>query len=84
MSEKVVGLRDRVVPQGGAEPEVIEKLEELLAMAKRGEVIAFAMVALSPNLEILTSSRNPRGNRHLLVAGAAYLTHDLCEESGRK
>lgn len=83
MSEKVVGLRNRTVPEGAAEPEVVEKIEELLAMAKRGEVIAFAMVLVSPNLEIMTSSRNPRGNRHLLVAGTAYLAHDLCEESGK-
>jgi len=81
MGEKVVGLRDRAVPlANGAETAVIAKLEDILEQARRGEIVAFAMAVVRPNLELGTLSSSPAGHRHLMTAGAAYLMHDLCEE----
>ena len=78
----VVGLRGRAAPTGeGAEPEIVAELEWLLAQARAGDIIGFAAVVVRRNLEIGSVSRNPGGQRHLLVAGAAYLLGDLTRES---
>jgi hypothetical protein len=78
----VVGLRGRAAPTGeGAEPEIVAELEWLLAQARAGDVIALAAVIVRRNLEIGSVSRNPGGQRHLLVAGAAYLLGDLTSEA---
>ena len=78
----VVGLRGRAAPTGeGAEPEIVAELEWLLKEARAGDVIALAAVIVRRNLEIGSVSRNPGGQRHLLVAGAAYLLGDLTSEA---
>lgn len=81
---KVVGLHGYEPPIAGAQVSVIEKLETLLAEARRGEITAFAMVAIRPNMEIGSISTRTKGYRHLMLAGAAYLMHDLCEEKGEE
>jgi hypothetical protein len=78
---EVVGLGDRTPPApDGTEPQVIALLEELLAEARRGEIVAFATAVIRPNREIGTRSSNPVGHRHLLIAGAVYLMSDLAQE----
>ena len=78
----VVGLRGRAAPTGeGAEPEIVAELEWLLEQARAGDIIGFAAVVVRRNLEIGSVSRNPGGQRHLLVAGAAYMLGDLTRES---
>lgn len=58
---------------------IVEFLEHELELAKAGETIAFAVVRVDRARNVLTASRNPSGNRHLLVAGSLYLTQDLCK-----
>jgi hypothetical protein len=78
----VVGLRGRVAPTvEGSEPEIVAELEWLLAQARAGDVIALAAVIVRRDMTIGSVSRNPGGQRHLLVAGAAYLLGDLTRES---
>lgn len=82
MRDKIVGLHGRAAPlSNGAEPDVIGGLESLLNQARKGEIVAFAIAVIRPNLEVGTISRGS-GKRHLLLAGATYLMHDLAEEGG--
>ena len=79
--KKVVGLRNRPAPEcNGAEPSVIEAIEELLARARRGEIVAIAATVVEPNGDAGTLVRNPSGHRHRLVAAVTYLLHDMCSE----
>lgn len=83
MSDNIVGLRGRPqITEDGAEASVIAELELLTEAAKRGEIVAFAIVTVRPSQDIGTMIRNPSGSRHLLAAGATYLTHDLSFEKG--
>jgi hypothetical protein len=79
---EVVGLHGVTPLENGADPSVIEDLESILEMAKRGEVVAFAAVLVRPNKEIGTRSRGDNC-RHFLVAGCEYLKSDLIAVSER-
>ena len=77
----VVGLRGEKIPDSsGAIPDVVERLEGIIAEARRGEIISFAAVVIRPNMEIGTIASSISGKRHLLVAGTVYLQNDLAED----
>lgn len=57
-------------------PEVIETLENLMTMARTGEIESIAIVARTTDGNIL-SKRTKTRDKHHLVAGVAYLLHDL-------
>lgn len=78
MTDNVVGLHGFEPPNPEGAASVIEKLEAILAEARRGEIVAFACAAIRPNGEIGTMSSQTRGYRHQMLAGAAYLMNDLC------
>lgn len=80
--DKVVALHGATPLENGADPSVIEDLENILSMAKRGEIVAFAAVLIRPNREIGTRSRGDHA-RHFLVAGCEYLKADLIAASER-
>lgn len=78
MSE-VVPIRANIAPDSGTEalPEVVEKLIELLEMAKAGEVrgIAFAILCRGDLSAYGTAGRTTRGALGALV----MLQHDMCK-----
>ena len=78
---EIIGLHGNVAPlDNGAEPDVIALLETILARAKAGQVAAVALITVDANEGIGSWSRNPRGYRHALVAGAHYLLSDLAAD----
>ena len=63
--KKVVGLRNRPAPEcNGAEPSVIEAIEELLARARRGEIVAIAAT-------VVPESRKTTSPVEIIAAAAA-------------
>jgi hypothetical protein len=62
----------------GAEPRVIKILEDALNEARRGEIIAAAIVFARPKEEKCSGvSAAPGGDMHYLVAGCDYLKRDI-------
>lgn len=62
----------------GAEPEVIKILKDALNEARRGEIIAAAIVFARPNEDKCSSvSAAPGGDMHYLVAACDYLKRDI-------
>jgi hypothetical protein len=75
---RVVGLTGNpIVDESGAYTDIVNRLENFLEMAKRGEIIAFALAVVAPNNHILTASEDGGGNRHFLVAACEYLKNDI-------
>lgn len=64
-----------------ASPTAIEVLREALEQAEKGEILAVGMAIIHRNGEIGTRTSSSNSFRHALVAGAAYLQHDLVNES---
>lgn len=71
----VVGLNGVALPEieTRAKGEVVELLEDALAAAKRGEVVALGLILVSPTLRISPWWANPNGDAHAIVAGCEYL-----------
>jgi hypothetical protein len=66
----------------GVEPEVINILEEALTEARRGEIIAAAIVFARPNEDKCSGvSAAPGGDKHYLVAACDYLKRDIIAET---
>jgi hypothetical protein len=80
MGAKVVGLNGDPLLSNGADPRIIEALEELTDWARKGEIIGIGIVIVRPNKEIGTRTRGG-GVRHYLVAGCEYLKNDIIKES---
>jgi len=64
----------------GADEGVIEVVEDLLAKARAGEIVAVAVAAIAPNGFCLT--RANRGTRGMgeLVGGVAALQQEIIEQ----
>lgn len=58
---------------GGMSASVVAELECLLARARRGDVIGFAYVAITPHNDIDGGSAGNLGRDMLKAAGALYL-----------
>lgn len=76
----IIGLHGSPLLDNGANPDVVELLEDLLAEARRGEILAFAATVLSPNMALASRSPAIHQHRHMLVAGAWYLMRDMTSE----
>jgi hypothetical protein len=64
--------------RNGAVPKVIKILEEALNEARRGQIIAAAIVFARPNEhQCLGVSATPAGDMHYLVAACDYLKRDI-------
>jgi hypothetical protein len=62
----------------GVAPKVIKMLEEALNEARRGEIIAAAIVFARPNEDECSAvSAAPGGDMHYLVAACEYLKRDI-------
>jgi hypothetical protein len=62
----------------GGKPGVIKILEEALNEARRGEIIAAAIVFARPNEDKCSGvSAAPGGDMHYLVAACDYLKRDI-------
>ena len=62
----------------GVEPKVIKILEQALNEARRGEIIAAAIVFARPNEDKCSGvSAAPGGDMHYLVAACDYLKRDI-------
>jgi hypothetical protein len=56
--------------------DIVEKLERLLAQAKRGDIRALGIVAVRAGCTVSTQfSLGPDANNHELMAGITYLQH---------
>jgi hypothetical protein len=67
---RVVGLTGNpIVDESGAYTDIVNRLENFLEMAKRGEIIAFALAVVAPNNHILTASEDG--------AACEYLKNDI-------
>lgn len=72
----------KLLPGGSAaphmpDPSVISLLEDALEQAKRGEVVAAAIVLARPNYGYTTNWANSGANRFTLFAGAHRLANCL-------
>lgn len=77
---KVVGLRGQPAPDAnGADLEIVEYIEYLLALAKAGDILALGAMIVGRDGHVFTNSRG-RGHKHTLVACCEYLKHDLCSD----
>jgi hypothetical protein len=66
----------------GAEPKVIKILEEALKEARRGQIIAAAIVFARPNEDKCSGvSAAPGGDMHYLAAACDYLKRDIIAET---
>jgi hypothetical protein len=66
----------------GVEPKVIKILEEALNEARRGEIIAAAIVFARPNEDKCSAvSAAPGGDMQYLVAACDHLKRDIIAES---
>ena len=78
MSAKVISLsREPLRASVRVEPQVIEALEDLLVEARRGEIIAGAIVLVRPNATLCSAISAPHGGRRHLVAACDYLKRDI-------
>lgn len=79
---EVVALRGSAVSAAGQpEPVIVEMLEDWLARAKAGEVVALALVGVAPNSRVATNFVNPSIWLHHLTSGAATLAYRLQAEN---
>lgn len=76
----VIPIRANIAPHTGGEsrPEVVEKLTELLEMAKAGELLGIAFVSLHPG-DLTTYGTSGRTTRGVLGA-LALLQHEVCRD----
>lgn len=84
MSGKVAGAIGPVVrSDDGGFPAVVAEIEAILEEARRGEIASFAILKIRPNGRI-TTFFTPTTESHMLVAGCAYLQHDIIQAQGAK
>ncbi len=72
MSAEVHRLTD-LAPAQEPDKEIIERIEELLESAKRGEVIGFGYLIVRPNHHIGTGWKGGSSTMHEMLAGATAL-----------
>ena len=63
--------------EGGAPPEIIAALELALKRAKKGEVVGFGIVEVTPSGDIITHWLTSNRCGHTLLAGCEYLKHSI-------
>ena len=63
--------------EGGVSPEIIKAIKLALKRAKKGEVVGFGIVEVTPSGDIVTHSRTSQRCGHTLVAGCDYLKHSI-------
>ena len=72
------GMAEDAAPANGVDPKVIKILEQALNEARRGEIIAAAIVFARPNEDKCSGvSAAPGGDMHYLVAACDYLKRDI-------
>jgi hypothetical protein len=77
--EKIVALRGQVMPTDPTViPVVVERLEELLAMARAGEIVGIAYATVHPG-DVTGYGRVGRQVRALLGA-VELLKFDMCRD----
>lgn len=74
MSDNVVKLKPEETLPNEADPEIVAKLEELLELAKSGELRAIAYATVRPNNMLGTGWIGTAGTRYP-VAGAVGMLH---------
>lgn len=79
MAATIVSLRnsEALALTGEAAPEIIQLLEDWLAMAKRGELTAIGLVGARPTHAFVTAFENTGVFGNDLVAGTTVLLHRL-------
>lgn len=80
MSAKVVSLHGSPVDDAGVALSVVELLEEKLEAARRGEIVACAVIWVGPSPTDKVGSKCAGDSRHNLVAGTVYLQHELAKD----
>lgn len=77
---KIVSLRGEEIDVGtGARKSVVDLLRGFLEAAERGEIISVAIVSVDPAQKV-DHHWSKGDDRHLLVAGAVYLQHELSKD----
>ena len=66
-----------VLDENGANPDVVEVLEEALAAARRGELRACLVIAVDGGRAVHTRTAIPTNYRHSIMAGTVYAQNDL-------
>jgi hypothetical protein len=64
----------------GTPAAVIETLERVLEMARRGEIIAVAIAGLVPGGDTITSARWAKGQGAAVLGAAVLLGRDIAAE----
>jgi hypothetical protein len=72
---------ERIRALFGAEPRVLDILEEFLNEARDGEFIAGAIVLVRRDATARSCVTAPDGGRHHLVAACDYLKRDIIAET---
>jgi hypothetical protein len=76
----IIGLNGITPPEpNGANPDIVEILEQYLDKARSGDLQAIGMITVHRGDHVFTLSRG-YGKKHILVAGCEYLKHDLCAQ----
>lgn len=83
MTNNIVSIGGAIVP-GTPEPEVVQILENLLAAAKRGEVIGLGVVTVSPEHTVMTSWTGALGTHFQLGYGVALLASRYLNNAERE
>ena len=78
MNEKnIVALFDHVTPpEGGAHPEIIERLEKFLEQARRGEIDGIAIAISRPN-DTVRASYHFGSSSFRLFGAMAHLQNEM-------
>ena len=74
-----IGSGNRVF-SGRADPELIERIDELLEEARRGEIVGIAYVCARPNL---SAGIGYAGSEVLTMMGGTVMLQDLLAEELR-
>lgn len=70
MTDKVVSLfSGQEINPGQPDPLLVQMLEDALASARRGEIMAFALVAIAPNGALGDRVVFPQGRELELIGG---------------
>jgi len=88
MSDKVVSLRDGVVPQGQPNQKVIDMLEAALDQAREGRIQACGIALVFANDCISANCQYPDGKRWAMAAATRLLDaefmHRLVIDDGER
>lgn len=81
--QKVISLRGTLPSeaQREANSDVVKALEEILQLARNGQLRAFAMAYLKLPDIIVTNWQIGDANGHMMIAGVKYLEHRLMQDA---